>query len=79
MKTLVVHKQLLNTPNAIEQILTEPLNLQEGGEHKYFCRKKKVSAHRIQRQHKLVHNARRVQGSRRLVKGYNTMPKDKAL
>ena len=66
-------------PNAIEQILAEPLNLQ-GGKRKYYGRKTKAAAHKTQRQHKTVQNARRVEGSKKvLAKGYNVMPKDRAL
>ena len=67
-------------PNAIEQILAEPLNLQGGVKRKYYGRKTKAAAHKTQRQHKTVQNARRVEGSKKvLAKGYNVMPKDRAL
>ena len=65
--------------NTIEHILAEPLNLQ-GGKRKYYGRKTKAAAHKTQRQHKTVQNARRVEGSKKvLAKGYNVMPKDRAL
>ena len=72
--------QNLDIPNTIQQILAEPLNLQGGVKRKYYGRKTKAAAHKSQRQHKTVQNARRVEGTKKvLVKGYNLMPKDKAL
>ena len=71
--------QTPDIPNTIEHILAEPLNLQ-GGKRKYFGRKTKAAVHKTQRQHKTVHNACRVEGSKKvLVKGYNIMPRDRAL
>ena len=73
--------QTPDVPNTIQHILTEPLNFQVGGSRKYHGRKTKAAAHKTQRQHKMAQNARRVQGVKQKVfaKGYNTMPKDKAL
>ena len=66
-------------PDTIGHILAEPLNLQ-GGTRKYYGRKTKAAAHKTQRQHKMAQNARRVEGSKKvLAKGYNIMPKDRAL
>ena len=69
-----------DTPSTIDQILAETLNFQGAGPRKYHGRKTKAAAHKSQRQHKLAQNARRVEGSRKVfAKGYNLMPKDKAL
>ena len=66
-------------PDTIGHILAEPLNLQ-GGTRKYYGCKTKAAAHKTQRQHKMAQNARRVEGSKKvLAKGYNIMPKDRAL
>ena len=66
-------------PDTIGHILAEPLNLQTGT-RKYYGRKTKAAAHKTQRQHKMAQNARRVEGSKKvLAKGYNIMPKDRAL
>ena len=51
----------------------------QAGKHKYYGRKTKKAANKCQRQHKLIQNACRIQGSRRLVKGYNQMPHDNAV
>ena len=79
MKTLEL-KLPLKIPNTIDNILAEPLNFQ-GGTRKYTGRKTKAAVCKSQRQHKMAQNARRVQGAKQkvFVKGYNLMPKDKAL
>ena len=64
----------------INHLLAEPLNLQ-GGTRKYTGRKTKAAAHKTQCHHKIAQNAHRVQGAKQkvFVKGYNSMPKDRAL
>ena len=66
--------------STIDHILAEHLNLQ-GGTRKYTGRKTKAAAHKTQCHHKMAQNAHRVQGAKQkvFVKGYNSMPKDRAL
>ena len=60
-----------DTPTTLTQIINDPLNAILPN-RRYYGRKTKAAVYKSQRQHKTVQNARRVEGTKKvLVKGYN--------